>query len=84
MENKKRKAKYYYRANKEKLKNRSREYYRILSEKKKNANARYKNMSDAERERKTEHMKNYYYKRKKLLNHVTDRVEELEKVNLNK
>ena len=35
MENKKRKAKYYYRANKEKLKNRSREYYRILSEKKK-------------------------------------------------
>ena len=29
-------------------------------------------------------MKNYYYKRKKLLNHLIDYVEELEIVSLNK
>ena len=29
-------------------------------------------------------MRNYYYKRKKLLNHLNDHVEELEIVSLNK
>ena len=34
-------------------------------------------MSDADRERKKESMKNQYYERKNLLNHLIDRVEEL-------
>ena len=37
-------------------------------------------MSDADRERNKEYMKKYYYKRKKLSNHLIHRVEELENV----
>ena len=41
-------------------------------------------MPDADSERKREYMQNYYYKRKKLLNHLLNYVEELENVCLNK
>ena len=41
-------------------------------------------MSDVNREIKKKHMKNYYYKRKNLLNHLINCVEELESVCLNK
>ena len=47
-------------------------------------NIRNKNMSDTDRKRKKEHLKEYYYKRKKLLNHLINCVEELENVCLNK
>ena len=42
-----------------------------------------KNMSYGDGERKEEHMKSYYNKRKNLLNHLINRVEELQKVSLN-
>ena len=41
------------------------------------------NMSDRDRERKKEYMRNYYYMKKKL-NHLINRLEELENVSLNK
>ena len=41
-------------------------------------------MSEKERERKKEYMRNYYHKRKNLLNRVINCVEELENVSLNK
>ena len=37
-------------------------------------------MSDEDRERKKSYMRNYYYKRKNLLNHLINHVEELENV----
>ena len=40
-------------------------------------------MSDADRQRKKEYMKNYYYKRKNLLNNLIDHVDKLENVCLN-
>ena len=39
-----------------------------------------KNMSEEDRERRKEYMKNYYYKRKDLLIHLINRVEELENI----
>ena len=68
---KKQKTKNNYQANKKrKTTKTSQECYRYLSEdekiKKRNcANIRNKNMSDADRKRKKEYMKNYYDKRKK-------------------
>ena len=41
-------------------------------------------MSDEDIERKKEYIRNYYYKRKNLLNHLINRIEELENVNFNK
>ena len=41
-------------------------------------------MSDESKEREKEYIKNYYYKRKTLLNNLINRVEELENVSLNK
>ena len=41
-------------------------------------------MSDESKEREKEYTKNYYYKRKTLLNNLINRVEELENVSLNK
>ena len=35
-------------------------------------------MSDEDREKKKSYMRNYYYKRKNLLNHLINRVEDLE------
>ena len=62
-ENKKTRAKNYYQVTKEKWSKRSREYYRKLSEDEKiDANIRNENMSDEDRERKKEFMKNCYYK----------------------
>ena len=60
------------------------ECYRNLSEnkqiKKRNyANNKNKNMTDEGRERKKEYLKNYYNKRKKLLNHLINQTGILEK-----
>ena len=41
-------------------------------------------MLDEDRESKKEYMRNYYYKRKHLINHLINCVEELENVSLNK
>ena len=41
-------------------------------------------MSDADRKREKEYMRNYYYKRKKLSNHLINCIEELENISLNK
>ena len=41
-------------------------------------------MSDEDIERKKEYIRNYCYKRKNLLNHLINRIEELENVNFNK
>ena len=41
-------------------------------------------MSVEERERKKEHMKNYYYKIKYLLNYLINRIKELENTSLHK
>ena len=66
------------------------EYYRDLSEDEKinqenYANTKSKNTSGGDRERKKYScMKNYSCKRKKLLNHLPNLVEELRKVCLNK
>ena len=89
MENQKTKAKNYYQGKKEKLQERSREYYRYLPEDEKIKKRNYpnngnKNMSEKERGRKKEYMRNHYYERKNLLNHVINCVEELENVSLNK
>ena len=41
-------------------------------------------MTDGDRERKKEYLKTYCNKRKSLLNHSINRVEDLENINLNK
>ena len=46
------------------------------------ANAKNKNMSETDKERKKEHMKNHH-KRKDLLNYLINRVKELENICLN-
>ena len=61
------------------------DFYRNLSEDEKCKKVNYanignKNMSDADREINKEYMKKYYYKRKKLSNHLIHRIEELENV----
>ena len=48
------------------------------------ANIRNKNMSDWDRERKKEFMKNYYYKRKNLFNNIMSRIGKLESVSFSK
>ena len=48
--------------------------------KKNYAYTRNKGMSDANREIEKEYMKNYYNKRRKLLIHLTNYVEELENI----
>ena len=48
------------------------------------ANIRNKNMSDWDRERKKEFMKNYYYKRKNLFNNIISRIGKLESVSFSK
>ena len=55
------KATIYYLGNNEKMKKRSRGYYRILSEGGKIE--KKKLCQDADRERRTEYMKNYYHKK---------------------
>ena len=41
-------------------------------------------MSDENRERKKEFMKNYYYKRKNLFNNIISRIRKLESVSFSK
>lgn len=68
-----------------KIQKRSLEYYRGLSGEKKHrkkncAKFRNKNISDTDRETIKEYKKNYYYKRKKLLDHWISFAQELENV----
>ena len=65
------------------------EYCRYLSEdkeiKKRNyTNTRNENISVEDRGSKKEYMKNYYYKIQNFLNHLINRVEELENFSLKK
>ena len=85
-ENRKEKAIHYYQANKEKIQNRAHKNYRNLSEgeKIKKRNYANKNMSDTDRVRRKEYMKNYYYKRINLLSHLVNCIEELENACLSK
>ena len=46
------------------------------------ANNRNENISDKNRERENEYMRNYYYKSQNFLNHLLNCVEELENVSL--
>ena len=48
------------------------------------ANIKNKNMSHGDREIRKTYLRQYYYKRKSLLNQLVNRVEELENVCLNK
>ena len=48
------------------------------------ASNRKKNMLDEDKEEKKENMKNYYYQRKNLLNHLINLLQKLEKVSFNK
>ena len=74
MENKTVETKNYYQTNK-KISRKIARVYRNLSEDEKlkktnHANNKNKNISDENRERKEQYMRNYYYKRKKFLNNL--------------
>ena len=88
MEHKKTRVKLYYQIDKEKLQKRSRRYYRNLFEdektKKRYPNTKIKNMSDLDRERKKEYIKNYNCKIKNPLIHLINCVKESESICLNK
>ena len=88
MENKKTRAKDYYQAKlQDKLQKRSREYHRNLSE---DENLKREIMLTIEIkiwqmkiEKEKKYLKNDYNKRKKLLNHLINCLQELENINLN-
>ena len=75
IENKKTKVKSYYQTNEKTTRNiakvSKKSFWRWKNFKKINyANNKNKSVADEEREGKKEYMRNYYYKRKKLFNHL--------------